>query len=122
MSMLRSLANRQFGLVSRSQALAAGLSQRAIGRRLQSSQWERLYPSVYRLPGAPRSWEQKLMGALLWAGPEAALSHRSAAALWKLDGVAPGALDVLVAGSRSNSPPGLMCIEPVPWAVPRPAC
>lgn len=34
----------------------------------------------------PQSWEQDLFAALLWAGPGSAVSHRSAAALWKLDG------------------------------------
>lgn len=36
------------------------------------------------MAGTPRSWEQTLLAACLWADGTA--SHRSAAALWKLDG------------------------------------
>ena len=58
--------------------------------------------------GAPVSWEQKLMAASLWAGPEAAISHRSAAALWKLDGIdAKDIVELTTTGSRNDVPKGL---------------
>jgi len=58
--------------------------------------------------GAPVSWEQKLMAASLWAGPEAAISHRSAAALWKLDGIdGRGIVELTTTGSRNDVPKGL---------------
>jgi hypothetical protein len=58
--------------------------------------------------GVPSSWEQKLMAASLWAGPEAAISHRSAAALWKLDGIdARDIIELTTTGSRNNVPKGL---------------
>src|SRR5256714_7015750 len=81
------LIARQRGVLSRSQALEAGLGRGAIQHRLDSGEWQRLHPGVYRMRGAPPSWEQRLMAATLWAGPESAVSHRSAAALWKLDGI-----------------------------------
>ena len=37
-------------------------------------------PNVYRIGGAPPSWEQSAMGAHLWAGEPSALSFTSAAA------------------------------------------
>jgi very-short-patch-repair endonuclease len=45
-------------------------------------------------------WHQNLMAACLWGGEDARASHRSAAALWQLDGVARGALDVTLTSSR----------------------
>jgi hypothetical protein len=62
----------------------------AIQYRLPSGDWQRVHPGVYRMRGAPPSHDQKVMAGWLWAGPEAAVSHRSAAALWKLDSVEPG--------------------------------
>jgi hypothetical protein len=100
------LMAKQRGLVSRSQALEGGLGRGAIQHRLDSGEWQRLHPGVYRMRGAPPSWEQKLMAATLWAGPESAVSHRSAAALWKLDGVdADGLVEVTTARPRNPDVP-----------------
>ncbi len=49
------------------------------GRR--SGAWERLHDGVFRIAGAPPSYEQSLLAACLAIGPEAAASHRSAAVL-----------------------------------------
>lgn len=83
------LATRQYGVVSRVQALAAGLTPPAITRRLSSGRLLRLHREVYALAGVPSSWRQTLIAAVLWGGPGSAASHRSAASLWKLDGSAP---------------------------------
>jgi hypothetical protein len=100
------LIAKQQGVLNRSQALEAGLGRGAIQRRLDSGEWQRLHPGVYRMRGAPPSWEQKLMAATLWAGPESAVSHRSAAALWKLDGIDPhGLVEVTTARSRNTDVP-----------------
>jgi hypothetical protein len=100
------LIAKQRGVLSRSQALEAGLGRGAIQHRLDSGEWQRLHPGVYRIRGAPPSWEQRLMAATLWAGPESAVSHRSAAALWKLDGVeADGLVEVTTAQSRNPDVP-----------------
>jgi hypothetical protein len=58
--------------------------------------------------GAPTSWEQRLMAGALWAGPEAAVSHRAAAALWKLEGVQPGVVELTTTSRRSDVPKGLI--------------
>jgi len=48
------------------------------------------------------------MAGWLWAGPEAAVSHRSAAALWKLDGIDAGNIvELTTTGPRNNVPKGL---------------
>src|SRR2546421_2829702 len=40
------------------------------------------------------------MAAALWAGPQAVVSHRAAAALFRLDGVKAGTVEVTAAPSR----------------------
>ncbi len=80
------LAPGQQGLISRAQALDAGLSSSGIDRRLANGSWELQHLRVYRLRGSPKSECQKVLGACLHAGPGAFASHRTAAWLWKLDG------------------------------------
>ncbi|GEM_PF-486996 len=78
---------QQLGLITRTQALHAGVSSSTIDRRLSRGELERVAPHVYRLrAGAPESPEQKLLAACLSFGRGAVASHRSAAWLWRLDG------------------------------------
>lgn len=111
------LASRQHGVITRVQACAQGLSQRAISRRVESGHWETLFPSVYRVEGAPRSWHQRLAAALLWAGRGAALSHRVAAGL---HGFARGARDGLeLTVSRDLRLPAPAAVHRVSALMPR---
>jgi predicted NAD-dependent protein-ADP-ribosyltransferase YbiA (DUF1768 family) len=84
---IRAIQSRQFGLVTRAQAESSGFTRRVIGRRVESLQWERLHPNVYRDTLVRKSGEQAALAAVLWAGAHAVVSHDSAAALWRLDGI-----------------------------------
>lgn len=105
---IRQLAARQFGVVGRSQALDAGLTPHLITYRLQSGDLRRALPSVYTINGAPADWPQPLMAGQLWAGPEAVVSHRAAAALWKLDGVDARIVELTTTAGRGQVPPGIV--------------
>lgn len=83
---IATLAEKQHGTFTALQAGAAGFTREAIRHRLASGRWERVAEGVFRLPGAPRTWEQRVMAVTLAAGPAAAASHRSAAALLGLPG------------------------------------
>jgi hypothetical protein len=83
-STLRDLARYQSGVVSRSQALRAGLTVDKIKFRVRSGRWQPLYPGVYAtFTGAPGRTAQ-LWAAILSAGAGAALSHETAAELQRL--------------------------------------
>jgi very-short-patch-repair endonuclease len=88
------LAATQFGVFSRTQALALGYTASSIKRRLQATVWRVAHRGIYRLPTAPESWQQRLMVACLVGGEHAYASHGSAAALWRLEGFEPGPLEV----------------------------
>lgn len=78
-------AEKQHGVTTYEAAVAlAGFS--AAKSELRSARWERTGAGVYRLRGAPPTWEQKLAALSLAAGPDAAASHRSAAGLLGLTG------------------------------------
>jgi very-short-patch-repair endonuclease len=76
------MAATQFGVVARPQAIASGLSERAIGRLLANGSWASIHPSTYVVNGAPTSWHRDVIAAVLSAHPDGAASHRTAAALW----------------------------------------
>lgn len=80
--LLRRLMARQHGLVHRDQALASGVSPSGIHRRIKAGAWLRHYRCVYGVAGAPETLEQRALAACLAAGPSAAISHVTAAAMW----------------------------------------
>ena len=93
------------GVFSRADAVRLGATYRIIRRRLVTNRWDELHPGVYRLAGTPTSWRQELLAACLTFGEEAVASHRAAAGLWKLDGVAPGTVEITVPRGRSRRRP-----------------
>jgi very-short-patch-repair endonuclease len=76
------LARVQHGLFTYEQGTAAGLSRQTLHEWARSGRVERVQPRVYRLAGAPETWEQRLLSAVLSTGGVG--SHRAAAAMWGL--------------------------------------
>jgi hypothetical protein len=74
----------QGGLVTRAQALAAGLTERAIEWRLAKGRWARVHPGVYLTTPGRNDWEMRALAALLHAGPGSALFGRSSGHVWGL--------------------------------------
>ncbi len=101
------VAANQLGVVSRVQLLALGLSSRMIDWRLRRDVLHWMYQGVYLLGhpvAAPGAHE---VAAILACGPDALISHRSAAAWWGFAPAYPGEVEVIVASSRSDSRQGL---------------
>src|SRR5438270_9187881 len=79
------LAGTQNAVFSLDQLRARGVLARSLQRRASSARIYRIYPGVYSLvPPALLNREGRWMGAVLACGPDAILSHRSAAALHEL--------------------------------------
>jgi hypothetical protein len=74
----------QHGLITFAQLVAAGIATSTIVDWTASGRLVQVQPRVYRVSGAPITWEQQVLAAVLAAGPGAAASHRTAAALWGL--------------------------------------
>jgi hypothetical protein len=99
------VARRQHGVVGRQQLLELGLRRRAIEHRLAIGRLHLLHPGVYAVgyPLVPR--EGRWMAAVLACGPEAVLSHWSAAAFWGIRPNSRTRIDVTVPHrSRSSAP------------------
>lgn len=78
---LAAIAAEQHGVFSRSQAHDLGFRRDHIRSRVRRSAWERMARDVFRLPGTPQTWRQRVMAAVLEAGTGSVASHRSAAVL-----------------------------------------
>jgi hypothetical protein len=84
--LLAAHAAEHHGVFRVGHARMAGLSRRQIGRRISEGRWQTLYRDVYRIAGAPFSWEGDLLAACWAGGFRAFASHRSAAELHGLPG------------------------------------
>lgn len=78
------LAERQYGVVSREQLQRLGFKESAIDRRLRAGRLHELRQGVYAVGHRLVPREGRWMAAVLASGPEAVLSHWSAAALWMI--------------------------------------
>ncbi|MBX7161823.1 MAG: DUF559 domain-containing protein [Acidimicrobiia bacterium] len=84
-------ARRQHSLFTRAQAVTCGISPRSISRYLATGQWCEPFPGVLVAGTHTLDDLQRACGAVLAAGPDAALSHMSAVAL---HGLAPWPMHV----------------------------
>jgi very-short-patch-repair endonuclease len=89
---LANLAERQYGVVGRRQLLEVGWSDGSIEKRVRSGRLHPLYAGVYRVGHGLIKREGRWMAAVLASGPDAVLSHWSAAALW---GIRPSSRTVI---------------------------
>lgn len=92
---IAAVATRQHGLVTRQQALAAGLTADQIKSRIGTGRWLLVRRGVYAVAGVPPSREQAVLAAVLAAGHGAIASHLTAGLLWRLPLPAPAAIDVV---------------------------
>src|SRR5688572_13787131 len=86
---IASIAAGQHAAVGRRQLLEAGVPAHAIGHRVRDGRLVPLHAGVYRLPGSPVTWHQRIMAATLAAGAGAVASHRAAGFLHGLEGIEP---------------------------------
>ncbi len=98
------LAGRQYGLLSRAQALALGASDDLIKQRLGAGRWIRMSPGVYGLPGWPDSWRRTLWLAHLDVGAASVVSHEAAAAVHGLTLFPPGPVVLTVVHGDHERP------------------
>jgi very-short-patch-repair endonuclease len=96
------IAARQHRVVSRRQLLAAGLGPGKIRHRLECGRLFTLHPGVYAVGTADPGRLGHLLSAVFAFGNRAVLSHRSAAALWRLLEAKPGPIDVTVPGKKAE--------------------
>lgn len=78
---VEAIVRRQDGVISRGQAVAAGLSDDQVDRRLASGLWRPVLPRVYLSRDCAMTPAGRVRATALWAGKDAVVSG-SAAAWW----------------------------------------
>jgi len=90
-------------VVGRAQLTEAGWSEGSIEKRVRNGRLHRLHAGVYAVGHRSVSKQGWWMAAVLASGPDAVLSHHTAAALWGLRGYSGGAVHVTLARKSTSS-------------------
>lgn len=101
------LATHQHGVVEIKQLRQLGFGERAVHHRVATGRLHRVHQGVYAVGHSLLTREGRWMAAVLACGPEAVLSHRSAAALWGLRQDGRSRVDVTAPGRRGRMPIGI---------------
>jgi hypothetical protein len=88
------------GPFTHADARRAGLTVRQIGSRVRNGYWVEVLPRVYVHAATLITEDLRNRAALRWAGRGTVLSHRSAGAMWGLDGITAERPELTVAGTR----------------------
>jgi very-short-patch-repair endonuclease len=106
--LVRAQLRAQGGVISRSQALAAGLSTRQIDYLLQRGEWMHRHPGVYHLSAVVPTPESSLRAAALWLGSTGTLTGLGAAWWWEMSPDPPSVWHFVTQdGVHRRSQPGV---------------
>src|SRR6266540_782137 len=101
------LVRQQHGAITREQLRALGLGPDAVKHRVAKGKLHPVARGVYAV-GRPELTRYGLwMAAVLSCGPEAVLSHQSAAELWEIRSPRSGAIHISVPSNASRTRPGI---------------
>lgn len=90
------LVLEQHGSIETQQLAALGVTADAITANVDGGRWRALLPRVYTTTTGPPPRPTRMHAALLYAGPSAILSHRTAAEEWDMLSIGDGPVHVTV--------------------------
>jgi len=106
------LASREHGVVEHQQLLGLGFTPGAIEHRLRSGRLHRVHRGVYAVGHPTLTHEGRRTAAVLACGPQAVLSHWSAATHWEPLQTNRAVIDVVVPGHhRGHKGIRLHCVK-----------
>lgn len=97
---IQSLAESGLGIFTRAAAVASGIPTTVVDHEVGVGRILAVQPGVYRSAGTPMTGELARRAALAAAGPDAVLSHRSAAQHHELPGGDADVIEVTVPHNR----------------------
>ena len=104
------LLAEQHGVVTNQQLRGFGVTPDAIQASVDAGRWQHVLPRVYATHAGPLPRPARIAAALLYAGPQALLSHRTAAEEW-------GMLDRGDDPIHVTVPYGCSAVSQPPWLV-----
>ncbi|MET0895225.1 MAG: type IV toxin-antitoxin system AbiEi family antitoxin domain-containing protein [Acidimicrobiia bacterium] len=96
MATLSRLSQSTLGVFRTADAAAQGVSAKQVAGLAARGVIERVHPRTYRLIAVAPSSQQRLVAALLWAGPHAAAAGRSAGEQYRLEDVRADVPEIVV--------------------------
>jgi predicted transcriptional regulator of viral defense system len=108
MRTLYDLAEAQAGYFTAAQAVAAGVSRRALSGRAQGGDIERLRYGLYRLRDFPVHPFEDIVAACMWAGPDSAASHETALVVHGISDAMPASIHLTVGREFRGRQPGVV--------------
>ena len=106
------LLRRQYGVVTRSQALECGMTPGAIKHRLRlDGPWHHLLPGVYLTMNGTATADQRDVAALLYAGPRSVITGPVAVRRHNLRCAGLNVLDVLVPVATRRKSTGFVHLQ-----------
>jgi hypothetical protein len=96
-------------VLRRGQLIDLGFTPKAIKHRVKSGRLHPVFRGVYAVGRPQLSREARWMAAVLAAGSSAALSHRSAAALWGFGKEHADYIDISIRRHSAGRLPGIRC-------------
>ena len=95
---------KQFGLITRDQALGSGLTARQIEGLVRRDEWALIYRGIYADLASAHSWRRSVLAAILTGGPDAVASGSCAAALLSMPGFRLGKIEITTPKRLRNVP------------------
>jgi very-short-patch-repair endonuclease len=114
-------AGRSHDVLTREELLSLGAQRNRIASWVRNGRLFRIYPGVYSVGTPTLSTHGRWLAAVRYGGPDAVLSHLSAAALWKLLERDPVVIDITAPRSR-RSRDGVRVHRPLPQPSPAERC
>ena len=106
------ILSSQHQVITRTQALACGIPQSTVsGWCKPGGKWQKMLPGVYLAVTGTPTPEQRLMAALLYAGPESVITGSAAIRVRKLRVPATDMVDVLIPASVKRQSLGYVRIQ-----------
>jgi len=102
---------RQHGLITGRQIAELGVHPQVVRRLVDRGIWEPIDRSLYGPVGVPDGWRRRLMAAVLLGPPGTVVSHRAAAALHGVGGLAEPIPEVTIPAGTSLRRPWLLAHE-----------
>ena len=96
-------AAKAHGVFTRHEVFEAGLTRHELDHGLASGRYEHLFEGVYAHAGVPRTLHLSQAAACKWAGPRAALSHRTALAEYGLGHFPDEQIELTCVGRRCKN-------------------
>ncbi len=97
-------ADRQAGVLPTAQLLHHGALRSWVAHQVRTGRWQRLHQGVVLTHSGPVGWHSRAWAAVLYAGAGAAVSHESAARLWRFTSREPRTIEVVVPAHRRVRP------------------